>query len=317
MQGPDEPLVQIAGLKTSKAGSTTAFSTDVRFVPDDGDELVLITFQPRLELPVSAEAGQGEKGGDTLRLVEVAGLSQELDHTTRLLERALETERKIRRDSLRLNEEYQSTNEELVTSKEELQSLNEELTVLNSQLQEALERQRTTSDDLKNVLYSTNVATLFLDRQLCIRFFTPATKTVFGVIASDIGRPLADLGAVGRARLLELRARLSDADVARAHEPREHGLPADLEVDALAGAAEVREADRHVERGVRRDGPGAGRGPRPPAVVPRHARVDRAGLRPGRRAGHPLRAATWPGAGAAQPGGPWSAAAGRRWPAGC
>ena len=213
--GPDEPLVQIAGLKTSKAGSTTAFSTDVRFVPDDGDELVLITFQPRLELPVSAEAGQGEKGGDTLRLVEVAGLSQELDHTTRLLERALETERKIRRDSLRLNEEYQSTNEELVTSKEELQSLNEELTVLNSQLQEALERQRTTSDDLKNVLYSTNVATLFLDRQLCIRFFTPATKTVFGVIASDIGRPLADLRslAVDAQLMVEAEAVLESAEI--------------------------------------------------------------------------------------------------------
>ena len=58
-----------------------------------------------------------------------------------------------------VNEEYQSTNEELLASKEELQSLNEELTALNSQLQETLERQRTTADDLQNVLYSTDVAT--------------------------------------------------------------------------------------------------------------------------------------------------------------
>lgn len=213
--GAEEPLIQIAGMKTSKTGRTTTFSTDVRFVPDEGDELVLITFQPRPDAPAAAEAAASDAATETLRLVEVAGLSQELEHTTRLLERALETERKIRRDSLRLNEEYQSTNEELVTSKEELQSLNEELTVLNSQLQEALERQRTTSDDLKNVLYSTNVATLFLDRQLCIRFFTPATKTVFRVIASDIGRPLADLRslAVDTQLMIEAEAVLKSAEI--------------------------------------------------------------------------------------------------------
>ena len=83
-----------------------------------------------------------------------------------------------------------------MTSKEELQSLNEELTALNSQLQETLERQRTTSNDLQNILYSTNVATLFLDTNLNIRFFTPATKSLFNVIPSDVGRPLADLSSL-------------------------------------------------------------------------------------------------------------------------
>jgi len=91
-----------------------------------------------------------------------------------------------------VQEEYQSTNEELLTSKEELQSLNEELTALNSQLQETLERARTTSNDLENVLYSTDVATLFLDLDLNIRFFTPATKALFAIIPSDLGRPLSD-----------------------------------------------------------------------------------------------------------------------------
>ena len=75
-----------------------------------------------------------------------------------------------------VNEEFQSPAEELLTSKEELQSLNEELTALNNQLQETLDRQRTTSDDLQNVPYSTDVATIFLDDKLDIRFFTPATR---------------------------------------------------------------------------------------------------------------------------------------------
>ena len=99
----------------------------------------------------------------------------------------------INEEALSVNEEYQSTNEELLASKEELQSLNEELTALNSQLQETLERQRTTADDLQNVLYSTDVATIFLDTRFNIRFFTPATKALFNVIPGDVGRPLTDL----------------------------------------------------------------------------------------------------------------------------
>jgi two-component system CheB/CheR fusion protein len=88
-----------------------------------------------------------------------------------------------------------------------LQSLNEELTALNSQLQETLERQRTTANDLQNVLYSTNVATLFLDVNLNIRFFTPATRSLFNVIPSDVGRPLADLNSLAADGLLPADAR--------------------------------------------------------------------------------------------------------------
>jgi two-component system CheB/CheR fusion protein len=120
-------------------------------------------------------------------------LRRDLNNAVRSLEVAAEEQRIIDEEVLSVNEEYQSTNEELLTSKEELQSLNEELTALNSQLQETLERQRTTSADLKNILYSTDVATIFLDTRLNIRFFTPATKIIFNIIPSDIGRPLADL----------------------------------------------------------------------------------------------------------------------------
>jgi FixJ family two-component response regulator len=90
-----------------------------------------------------------------------------------------------------------SLNEELMTSKEELQALNEELTALNSQLQTALERHRGTAADLQNILYSTDVATLVLDPDLNIRFFTPAVKKLFSVIPGDVGRPLTDLRAPG------------------------------------------------------------------------------------------------------------------------
>ncbi len=114
----------------------------------------------------------------------IAEIEQELDATRtelqgaiRNLELSNEEQRAMHEEALSVSEEYQSTNEELLTSKEELQSLNEELTALNTQLNETLDRQRTTSNDLQNVLYSTDVATIFLDTKLNIRFFTPATKS--------------------------------------------------------------------------------------------------------------------------------------------
>ena len=120
----------------------------------------------------------------------------ELQAAIHSLETSNEEQKAVSEEALSANEEYQSTNEELLTSKEELQSMNEELTALNSQLQETLERQRTTASDLQNILYSTDVATIFLDLDLDIRFFTPATKSLFNIIPTDIGRPLADLNSL-------------------------------------------------------------------------------------------------------------------------
>ena len=177
----------------SRLGNT-AFSVDVQAVPHDGEELLLVAF---IDDPQSGQAADTRSPATNAR---VGDLEHELSLTREELRIALEgletsnqEQKAVNEEALSVNEEYQSTNEELLTSKEELQSLNEELTVLNGQLQETFERQRTTSDDLQNVLYSTDVATLFLDPDLNIRFFTPATRAVFNVIAGDVGRPLADL----------------------------------------------------------------------------------------------------------------------------
>ncbi len=78
-----------------------------------------------------------------------------------------------------MNEELHSANEELETSKEEIQASND-----------ALER---TNSDLENLLRSTNIATIFLNRSGSIRSFTPAITAIYGLIASDIGRPLTQL----------------------------------------------------------------------------------------------------------------------------
>ena len=168
-----------------------AFKVIVEPAPKGTEDMYLVCF---VEQPVEAATTSpafpaapfsGDADSETSRA--------ELQSVVRNLEARSAQQVALNDEALLMNEEFQTKNEELMASKEELQSLNEELNALNSQLQETLERQRTLADDLQNVLYSTDVATIFLDSHLNIRFFTPATKALFHMIVGDIGRPLTDL----------------------------------------------------------------------------------------------------------------------------
>jgi two-component system CheB/CheR fusion protein len=92
-----------------------------------------------------------------------------------------------------LNEEYRSTTEELETSKEELQSVNEELQTVNYELKQKLEEVSRVNNDLENFMAATEVPTLFLDRDLCIKRYTTAVRGIFNLKQHDLGRPIGDL----------------------------------------------------------------------------------------------------------------------------
>ncbi|HUZ64564.1 MAG TPA: chemotaxis protein CheB [Acetobacteraceae bacterium] len=224
--------VVMAGGRAGPDGDAGRFSIAVHPVQSEGEDLLLVCFvdEPARE----ARSGRRLAPGDRRQIAELeqelAATRVELQGAIHNLEAASEEQRVVNEEALSVNEEFQSTNEELLTSKEELQSLNEELTALNTQLQETLERQRTTSNDLQNILYSTDVATLFLDADLHIRFFTPATRSLFSVIPTDIGRPLGDLTSLAVDGAL-----LSDARAVLRGDP-----PIEREVETQAGIWYIR-----------------------------------------------------------------------------
>ena len=191
----DEPRVDGGTARLMIDGTQVDLRITAELLMDTAEELILVCFT---EQPAGAGAALDDHGPEQASRIaelerELVEAHAELQASIHDREIANQEQKAINEEALSVNEEFQSTNEELLTSQEELQSLNEELTALNSQLQETLDRQRLASDDLQNVLFSTNVGTMFLDAELRIRLFTPAISPLYNVITSDIGRPLADL----------------------------------------------------------------------------------------------------------------------------
>lgn len=155
---------------------------------------ILVVFREILPIGIETAKGSRKKGNKAnLELEqEIQRLKAEL-HGTREEMKISQEELKSTNEELQsTNEELQSTNEELTTSKEELQSINEELHTVNRELQVKIDDFGRINNDMKNLLNSIEIATLFLDKELRIRQFTiPATK-IFKLIQSDVGRLFTD-----------------------------------------------------------------------------------------------------------------------------
>lgn len=124
---------------------------------------------------------------------ETRRLRQELQTMREEMQSSQEELQSANEELQSANEELQSTNEELNTSKEEMQSLNEELRTVNAELQSKVDDLSRASSDMKNLLDSTDIATLFLDGELRVRRFTAAITRIIKLIPGDVGRPLSDI----------------------------------------------------------------------------------------------------------------------------
>ncbi|MHA6646259.1 PAS domain-containing protein [Mesorhizobium sp. A623] len=183
-----------ARMQRSGMGRTVAVT--VMPASTRGSDLFLVSFAPVSQTsdpaPVAIREEVGEASfGERALQEELVSTRAELRNTIEHLETANEELKASNEEATSMNEELQSTNEELETSKEELQSFNEELNTVNSQLQHKIGELERATNDLNNLLAGSDTATLFLDDKFRIAWFAPATKELFDLVSSDIGRPIA------------------------------------------------------------------------------------------------------------------------------
>jgi two-component system CheB/CheR fusion protein len=189
-------LNQELSVKTN--GGFSNVSLSVRPLPNNGQKLLLLSFQDGA--PTPAKSGRVKRTSGSAELQRIAELERELAYNKENLQSTIE-EQQASNEELKstneemqsTNEELQSTNEELETSKEELQSINEELITVNAELQTKIEQLASMQNDMKNLLDNINIGTIFLDRHLAIKRFTRDAARVYRLVAADTGRPLADI----------------------------------------------------------------------------------------------------------------------------
>ena len=182
---------------------------------DDGDRLLyLVVFNDHGPVP-ELITNPDDAAAQTIEHLEreLGETRDQLQSTYEEFETAIEELRVANEELMSVNEELQSSNEELETSKEELQSLNEELQTVNHEMACNVEALDQSNADLRGLLESTGIATIFLDRQLLIRRFTHAATEIFTLIPSDCGRLITDLNH--RLADLNLGERLRETQVQR------------------------------------------------------------------------------------------------------
>ncbi|MGE7136619.1 CheR family methyltransferase [Luteibacter sp. NPDC031894] len=159
---------------------------------DAGYQLVIFREGPAPEAATSET--QQEQVPLLLQLEEeLKRAKEQLQATMEESESSSEELRASNEELQSINEELRSATEELETSKEELQSINEELITVNHELKLKVEETAKVNDDLQNLVASTDIATVFVDRDMCIKRFTPRAADVFRLISADVGRSLLDL----------------------------------------------------------------------------------------------------------------------------
>ena len=192
--------VTAKSLRIGEDSSAQAVDITVQVIeePEALQGMVMIVFTD-VAAPLEKEAPHRSKTGSSGN-ARVLELEQELQHaheelqTTREEMQSSQEELKSTNEELQsTNEELQSTNEEMTTSREEMQSLNEELQTVNAEQQSKMEELSRVNDDMRNLLNSTEIVTLFLNNKLHVRRFTPGADELFKLIPGDVGRPLSDI----------------------------------------------------------------------------------------------------------------------------
>ncbi len=193
----EDTRISLTGLRLVRDGKTHFVDVHVRPYsgPNAAARLFLVVFEEQPATTEEREVAPQETDDSVAMHLEdeVRQLRSQLNTTVEQYEASSEELKASNEELQAMNEELRSATEELETSKEELQSINEELTTVNHELKSNVEELSRANSDLQNLMASTDIATVFLDRQLRIKRFTPRLQEIFNVIAADIDRPLSDI----------------------------------------------------------------------------------------------------------------------------
>ncbi len=145
--------------------------------------------------PARGKHGSAGSARDLEMDQELQQFREELQTTREEMQSSQEELKSTNEELQSTNEELQSTNEELTTSREEMQSLNEELQTVNAEQQSKMEELSRVNNDMRNLLNSTEIVTVFLDNELRVQRFTSGANKLFKLIPGDVGRPLSDIAS--------------------------------------------------------------------------------------------------------------------------
>jgi two-component system CheB/CheR fusion protein len=195
-----QEALTVKGLKVGTNGGTQTVDITVKAIqePEKLRGMVMIVFRDVATPVEKIKPGRAKKGtSDNARIQELEqelqSCHQGLQASREEMQSSLEELKTVNEELQSTNEELQSTNEELTTSREELQSLNEELQTVNAEQQAKMDELSGIHNDMRNLLNSTEIVTVFLDNELRIRRFTTGANKIFKLIPGDVGRPLSDV----------------------------------------------------------------------------------------------------------------------------
>jgi two-component system CheB/CheR fusion protein len=158
-----------------------------------GSRFALVLFEEVEDAPVAdpAAAEPAPERSDARGLEdELRQTREQLEATSASYDHTVAELQAVNEELRSINEEQKAAAEELETGREEIQSINEELTTINQEHQSTIEELKRTNGDLQNLIESTEIGTIFVDRAMRIRRFTPAVAKLFNFVLTDHGRPL-------------------------------------------------------------------------------------------------------------------------------
>jgi two-component system, chemotaxis family, CheB/CheR fusion protein len=198
----DRAAVAVPDIAVAFEDTTRLVDVEVRPVLREGEPgrgYFLVFFHEHAPRQASGEAAPAE----TLRRDaepasrpledELARVKEQLRVSAEQYETQVEEAKASNEELQAMNEELRSSAEELEIGKEELQSVNEELTTVNQELKIKIEELGIANNDLQNLINSTDIGTIFLDRSLKVKFFTPRAQDIFNLLPTDVGRPLSNI----------------------------------------------------------------------------------------------------------------------------